>query len=85
MFPHLSQLQEKHRAAGLTVVGVGLEQDTPQTRQFITQQARRHMPQPLSAGGRPLQQDELRVRRRKMYSILRHAHAAERCKCRAPR
>ena len=38
-FPHLSQLQHKHRAQGLTVVGVCLEEDGPQTRGFVAQQA----------------------------------------------
>jgi hypothetical protein len=39
-FPHLSQLQRKHRAAGLAVVGVSMEEDSPQLRAFVAQQVR---------------------------------------------
>jgi hypothetical protein len=39
-FPHLSQLQHKHGAAGLAVVGVSMEEDSPQLRAFVAQQVR---------------------------------------------
>ncbi|GAB4818625.1 hypothetical protein N2152v2_005671 [Parachlorella kessleri] len=37
-FPHLSGLQRKFRDKGLRVVGVSLEEDSPQTRRFVEQQ-----------------------------------------------
>ncbi|KAL4443316.1 hypothetical protein ABPG75_011053 [Micractinium tetrahymenae] len=37
-FPHLSSLAQKHRGRGLVVVGVNMEQDTPQIRAFVAQQ-----------------------------------------------
>lgn len=37
-FPHLSSLAAKHRGRGLVVVGVNMEQDSPQIRAFVQQQ-----------------------------------------------
>lgn len=37
-FPHLSQLAQKHRSKGLVVVGVNMEEDSPQIRAFVQQQ-----------------------------------------------
>ncbi|KAL4418880.1 hypothetical protein ABPG77_010049 [Micractinium sp. CCAP 211/92] len=37
-FPHLSSLAQKHRGRGLVVVGINMEQDSPQIRSFVAQQ-----------------------------------------------
>lgn len=37
-FPHLSQLAQKHRSKALVVVGVNMEEDSPQIRAFVQQQ-----------------------------------------------
>lgn len=37
-FPHLSALQRKYKDSGLRVVGVCLEDDSPQTRHFVERQ-----------------------------------------------
>lgn len=39
-FPHLSQLARKYRDRGLVVVGINMEQDSPQLRTFVAQQVR---------------------------------------------
>lgn len=43
-FPHLSQLAQKHRSKGLVVLGVNMEEDSPQIRAFVQQQVRGAMP-----------------------------------------
>lgn len=37
-FPHLSSLARQHRDAGLVVVGINIEGDTPAVRSLVTQQ-----------------------------------------------
>lgn len=52
-FPHLSQLARKFRGSGLVVVGVNMEEDSPQIRAFVAQQARRHRRYPASLSQGP--------------------------------
>lgn len=38
VFPHLSEIQAKGAAAGLVVVGISLEEDSPQMDTFVNRQ-----------------------------------------------
>ncbi len=38
MFPHLSEIARKYKEKGLKVIGIGLEEDSTQLKQFVESQ-----------------------------------------------
>lgn len=38
VFPHLSDIARKYKDKGLKVIGIGLEEDAPQLKQFVDSQ-----------------------------------------------